>query len=184
MRACLLSVLLLASLSVSEKSLAFQFGSGPNLLTNPSFENGLENWTVDDQNKVDWIVDYGFPPPNDHGLGAAVLFADGQISQCVFVFSDTLYTTAIWAFGGCADSSTLVRIDWYADGSCSTLAASDFTTIASESDTWKLTSRLIQSTSNAQSAQFQVVRTGACKEAIILDNAEFSDQIFGSTFEE
>ena len=183
MRACLLVGLLLASFGASENAQALEFTFGPNLLNNPSFENGLQSWDVNDETQVDWIVDYDFRPPNDDGLGAAVLLVQGQISQCVSVVPGT-YTMSVWALGGCADTSTFVRIDWYSDSSCSILSGSDFETVLSNSSAWQLTSGPVQSTSSAGSARIIVARTGSCKEAIILDNADFTDQIFGSTFDE
>ena len=185
MRACLSSVLFLAGLTACQYSQALQAPPGPNLLVNPSFENGLENWTINDTTSVAWVQDYEFRPPNDDGVGAAVLFTDSGISQCVPALGGTEYVASLWAFGGCSDSSTFLRIDWFVDENCSTSADSTFATIVGKSNTWVLTSVVQQTMTAANSARFTLARTATCEEAIVLDDVEFiTDTIFAGTFED
>jgi hypothetical protein len=167
---------------MSENSYALRIVSAPNALTNPSFEDGLQSWQAADQNLVDWIVDYDFRPPGDTGLGAAVLFAGGQISQCVAVYPDTEYRVSVSAFGGCADDPTVLRLEWYAGDSCSVLSGTDAIMVSTKSGEWQTTGRLAQS-NDAQSARFILAQDDTCKEAVVLDNAELTDQIFAATFE-
>ncbi len=176
--------LLLVAFAVTHAATSRAGGvANANFLANASFDDGLLGWTVNDPTTVDWVVDYSFPPPDSDGVGAAAVFKQGIISQCISGVSEGIYSASAWVRSECSNSTPVV-VNWYTSTDCSGLATTgSVIALHAGSNAWQLLKDNVIAPGFTQSANFDLDNQGGCTQAIFFEDAFFGDSIFADSFD-